>query len=98
MVVQVEKCCHYWIIESPAGEYSQGTCCICNEVKMFTNSYDRLEKSDTQTAPESATEAGLENTMPTIEEDVPDTGSDEAQWPVVHAYLRKRLLETASTT
>jgi hypothetical protein len=29
---------HHWVIASPNGEYSQGTCKICGKTKKFPNS------------------------------------------------------------
>lgn len=29
---------HHWLIESPAGEFSRGTCKVCGKVKKFPNS------------------------------------------------------------
>ena len=32
------KCTHRWIVETPAGEFSQGQCRICGEERRFRNS------------------------------------------------------------
>jgi hypothetical protein len=37
MVIQPEKCVHYWIIESPHGPTSKGQCRYCGAVAEFFN-------------------------------------------------------------
>ena len=34
---QQDTCTHYWIIESPMGSYSHGTCKLCGAGKEFKN-------------------------------------------------------------
>ncbi|MBI2831778.1 MAG: hypothetical protein HYX79_05940 [Chloroflexi bacterium] len=33
-----EKCCHFWMIESPNGPTSKGVCRFCGAEKEFNNS------------------------------------------------------------
>lgn len=37
-VVSRAGCCHHWMIESPNGPTSVGTCRACGEVREFKNS------------------------------------------------------------
>jgi hypothetical protein len=37
-VPQQVACCHHWMIESPNGPTSYGTCRSCGEVREFKNS------------------------------------------------------------
>lgn len=32
-----QKCCHFWVIEAPAGPISQGVCQLCGMKKDFDN-------------------------------------------------------------
>jgi len=32
-----DKCCHYWVVESPDGPTSRGVCKFCGAVKEFYN-------------------------------------------------------------
>jgi hypothetical protein len=34
----VSDCCHHWVIESPSGPVSAGTCRDCGEIREFKNS------------------------------------------------------------
>ena len=34
---EMSSCIHYWKIETPKGELSEGTCEICGDKKMFRN-------------------------------------------------------------
>jgi len=34
---KLERCCHYWVVESPNGPTSRGTCKFCGEIKEFDN-------------------------------------------------------------
>jgi len=33
-------CAHHWVIETPSGPVSQGTCKVCGEEREFENSTD----------------------------------------------------------
>ncbi len=33
-------CAHHWVIDTPSGPVSQGTCKVCGEVRAFQNSVD----------------------------------------------------------
>ncbi len=35
---EVPRCRHHWVIESPQGATSMGTCKVCGEVREFRNS------------------------------------------------------------
>ena len=39
-VLEVPRCQHQWIIESPAGPSSDGVCRICGEHRVFQNYID----------------------------------------------------------
>lgn len=32
-----DRCCHYWVVESPNGPTSRGTCKLCGAVREFEN-------------------------------------------------------------
>jgi len=32
-----DRCCHYWLVESPNGPTSKGTCKFCGAEKEFEN-------------------------------------------------------------
>ena len=34
----IEECVHFWLIETPNGPTSQGTCKQCGKVQLFRNS------------------------------------------------------------
>ena len=34
----ISDCCHHWLIESPGGPTSAGTCRDCGEMREFKNS------------------------------------------------------------
>jgi hypothetical protein len=36
--VEAPGCAHHWVIASPNGEYSAGTCKVCGKTKRFPNS------------------------------------------------------------
>jgi hypothetical protein len=38
LVVEEEICAHHWLIESPNGPTSRGTCKVCGELREFKNS------------------------------------------------------------
>ena len=98
MPIQIENCRHYWDIEPPSGQCSEGTCRNCGDQKTFRNYYGEQVKSYPSSAPEHIHKRAVDNTnLITEEYDLPDTESTEAQWPVVQAYLRKRLIEATST-
>jgi len=33
----IEMCVHRWVLESPVGEVTHGTCKLCGEVRDFTD-------------------------------------------------------------
>ena len=35
-----EECVHHWMIDSPSGKKSKGTCKHCGTTRMFLNSYE----------------------------------------------------------
>ncbi len=35
---QVDQCIHFWVIDSPNGPSSQGTCKLCGKSQLFHNS------------------------------------------------------------
>lgn len=43
------NCIHHWIIESPAGRESQGTCRNCGKTKNFANSTENVMWEQTNT-------------------------------------------------
>ena len=32
-------CTHHWLIPTPNGRQSPGTCCLCGETRLFLNSF-----------------------------------------------------------
>ena len=40
--VQVETCCHHWIIQAATGHFSLGVCLVCSEEREFQNSTDNV--------------------------------------------------------
>jgi len=34
---KLDRCCHYWLVESPNGPTSKGTCKFCGAEKEFEN-------------------------------------------------------------
>ena len=36
-VLEAPGCAHQWLIDTPAGKYSKGTCRLCDEEKQFQN-------------------------------------------------------------
>ena len=98
MTTQIEICRHFWDIESPSGQYSQGTCRNCGDQKTFSNSYGREEEAESPKPHVPVDDHFTEDTsLKTDDDELPDLDSTEAQWPIVQAYLRKRQLDTAST-
>jgi hypothetical protein len=46
-VAEAPTCKHHWVIESPNGEFSRGSCKVCGEEKQFRNSTpDNVWESD----------------------------------------------------
>ena len=37
-----DRCCHYWLIETPNGATCKGICRFCGEEKEFTSSWEGL--------------------------------------------------------
>ena len=36
-VLEAPSCAHQWLIDTPAGKFSKGTCRLCGEEKQFQN-------------------------------------------------------------
>ena len=46
---RTSKCVHHWLIESPSGRESRGTCKHCGRKRAFANSTDNVMWEQTNT-------------------------------------------------
>ncbi|MDO8491363.1 MAG: hypothetical protein Q7T04_05045 [Dehalococcoidia bacterium] len=66
-----DGCCHYWVIGSPAGPSSAGTCKFCGTRRDFTNSvpikeYHRRPEKPSESAADIRTRGPVLSAVPDI--------------------------------